>query len=112
MPEEYTKDFDAEALEFAFWGTESETENEYEQDFDHAIAHFDRDKNWDPVYKSKNIYDAISQMLSWALCRSVENALENAKSDKYIPRMPMKDLMKELMDIYNSFKKEDIITKE
>lgn len=49
-------------------------------------------------------------MMSWALCRAVENGLQNSKSTKYIPPMPMEELESELMSIYSSFSSEDVRT--
>ena len=101
----------AEALEFVYLGIE-EKENFVNHDVEHYVANMDRDKDWDIINKKKPIYDAVSQMMSWALCRAVENGLQNAKSDKYIPKMSIETLQEELMSIYKSFSKEDLMINE
>lgn len=101
----------SKALEFAYMAFE-EKKDFVGQDVDHYVANIDRDKSWDIINKKIPIYDAISQMMSWALCRAVENGLQNAKSDKYIPKMSMEALQEELMSIYKSFSHEDSMIKE
>lgn len=111
-PASFVESVDAESLEFAFWGTETDIDGGSDQDIDHSVANLARDENWDAVYKEKGIYNAISQMMSWALCRAVENGLQNVKADKYIPKMSMKVLQEELMSIYKSFTQEDLMTRK
>lgn len=109
----YGKETNAEALEFAYMGIEKNgNEITNKQDIEHYLANLDRDKDWDIINKDKGIYNAISQMMSWALCRAVENGLDNAHSDKYVPKISMEQLKDELIDIYKSFSKEELMTKQ
>lgn len=101
----------SESLEFAYMAIE-EKEDFVGQDVDHYVSNMDRDTSWDIINKKSPLYDAISQMMSWSLCRAVENGLQNAKSDSYIPKMSMEGLQEELMSIYRSFAQEDLMIKE
>lgn len=107
--ERFGNETTSECLEFAYMGIEDK-EDFSDHDADHYIANMDRDDNWDIINKKKGIYNPISQMMSWALCRAVENGLQNSKSTKYIPPMPMEELESELMSIYSSFSSEDVRT--
>ena len=109
----YDKETNAEALEFAYIGIEKDKiADKNNQDVEHYLSNLRRNKDWDIVNKKDEIYNAISQMMSWSLCRAVENGLDNANSDKYVPKIPMVQLKDELMDIYKSFSKEDLMTKQ
>lgn len=99
----------SECLEFAYMGIE-EKEDFSSHDAEHYIANMDRDDNWDIINKRKGIYNPISQMMSWALCRAVENGLNNAKATEYIPKISMEEMENELMSIYTSFSSEDLMT--
>ena len=107
VPSRYGEVADAEALEFIYQGISNDDEMLNIQDADHFVSNIARDENWAIIHEEKQILDGISQMMSWALCRSVENGLQNAKSDKFIPKMPMSQLQEELMSIYNSFKQKE-----
>ena len=79
---------------------------------EHSIAYILRDSNWD-IRKHEGIAnpnaDCVSLMISWALSRAVENAIDNHKSDKYVPRTGK--MSEELNSILHSFDYEDIISK-
>ena len=92
-----------EALEYVYKGAPQEEGPSLE----HYVSNVGRDMGWNIINKKVVMYDAISQMMSWALSRAVENGLQNAKSDKYIPQKPMEELNKELISIYKSFDKEE-----
>ena len=92
-----------EALEYVYKGAPQEDGPSLE----HYVSNVGRDMGWNIINKKVVMYDAISQMMSWALSRAVENGLQNAKSDKYIPKKPMEELNKEIISIYKSFDKEE-----
>jgi len=88
---------------------------------EHNVALLSRDLNWNNVVKwvdgvemqyspGKNA-DAVSQMTAWALCRMVENGLQNAKSLRYIQPLSLLELKDELESIKNSFSEEDLMAK-
>ncbi len=102
-----------ESLEFAYMGIEKDKDEVVVgQDREHYLINMDRNEDWDIINKKKGIYNAISQMMSWALCRAVENGLDNANSDKYIPKISMEQLQDELLNIYQSFSKDELMTKQ
>lgn len=78
---------------------------------EHLITYLDRNENWDIKENHPNA-DCVSQIMAWVLSRSVENSLENAKSDKYIPKPDLQELLDEIVDIKNSFNQEDLMFKE
>lgn len=78
---------------------------------EHSVHFLDRDRDW-KIKTPHNNADAMSQMMAWALCRAVENSLQNAKSDKYIPKMTLYDLMTELNLVRDGFDRNDLIQKE
>lgn len=103
---------DCECLEFVYKGLGNNINAIVDQAPDHAIGNIDRDADWNIINKDNTMLDCVSQMMSWALCRAVENGLQNAKSDSYIPKMSMEGLREELMSIYRSFAQEDLMIKE
>lgn len=103
----------AGSLEFAYMGIEKDDEEVVVgQDQEHYLINMDRNEEWDIINRKKGIYNAISQMMSWALCRAVENGLDNAHSDKYIPKILMEQLQDELLDIYHSFSNEELTARQ
>ena len=79
---------------------------------EHSIEYILRDSNWD-IRKHEGIAnpnaDCVSLMISWALSRAVENAIDNHKSDKYVPRTGK--MSEELHSNLHSFHYEDNIGK-
>ena len=69
---------------------------------EHEVSIIQRDSNWRSVENSKNA-DCVSQMMGYALARSVANSINNFNSDTYIPKIPMEQLLGELKDIQQSF---------
>lgn len=110
-PASFQESKNAECLEFAYWGVNPDADEAID-DPDHYASNMARDKSWGIENKDVKIYDAMSQILAWALSRAIENGLQNAKSDKYIPKIPMEELQAELVSIYDSFNKEELMTKE
>lgn len=77
---------------------------------EHYINILDRDKNWDlkpTLFNEENVIshnaDCSSQMMSWALCRAVDNSFNNEQSDVYVPNNFMTGLYSELESIKDSF---------
>ena len=77
---------------------------------DHNIKCISRDDNWNlKAYslcdESKYPFnaDCVSQMIAWALCRGVENSMQNFKSVNYVPYNHWQDLMPELQSIIDSY---------
>lgn len=78
---------------------------------EHGISLITRDEDWNVKkytdnngnkYVSDNA-DCVSEMVAWALCRAVENAIKNSKSTTYIPSNFSSDLMQELQSIIDSY---------
>ena len=77
---------------------------------DHNIKCVSRDDNWDlkaysPHDQSKYPFnaDCVSQMIAWALCRGVENRMQNFKATTYIPNPDWGNLISELQSIVDSY---------
>lgn len=77
---------------------------------DHIIAVTARDHDWnlqptiidDVPHRSSNA-DCVSQMMAWALCKGVENSLQNFQADKYIPNDYWQELTSDFKSIINSY---------
>jgi len=92
-----------------------------EGDNEHNITFLDRDKDWDIKERGKKRgdkitkimrhanSDAMSQMMAWALCRSVENGIRNKSSKEYIPHYTMSELAEELNSIRDAFSEEELL---
>ena len=86
--------------------------------FDEHNFHFvSRNADWDiNKYEQDGNYfsgengDCVSQMIAWALCRGVENSLQNQKSDNYIEHSFNGDLFDELKSIRDGYSKESLAT--
>ena len=78
------------------------------RDFDWNINEYSQDG---VMYKGDNA-DCISQMIAWSLCRSVENGLQNIKSDEYIPHNFDSGLLDELKSIRSSFSTKELAVNE
>ena len=77
---------------------------------EHNLSLLSRDGCWNAKYESNA--DCVSQMMAWALCRSVENGIDNKKSKKFIAKPPLEDLLEELENIKNDFSAEQLMSKE
>ena len=73
---------------------------------EHGVNIIRRDEDWQSMDKSKNA-DCVSQMMGYALARSVANSINNFNSDTYIPKIPMEQLLGELKDIQQSFENDN-----
>ena len=69
-----------------------------------------RDKDWnvspmtiDGVTQASVNADCVSQMMAWALCRGVENGINNFYSKEYIPNNFSTELTEELKSIKESY---------
>ena len=96
----------------------SKLRNDTIKDFnEHAAKLMDRDENWNARMKdTKGNFielgkngDCVSQMMSWALCRAVENGLINAQSDTYIPKQTYEELKAELDSIQMAYTTEELM---
>lgn len=77
---------------------------------EHNLSILSRDGSWNAEYESNA--DCVSQMMAWALCRSVENGLDNKRSKTFVPKPPLEDLMQEVENIKNDFTAEQLMSKE
>ncbi|MBQ4541486.1 MAG: hypothetical protein IJA23_01395 [Clostridia bacterium] len=77
---------------------------------EHSLAILGRDGSWNAKYEPNA--DCVSQMIAWALSRSVDNGLDNKKSKKFVPKMPLEELMAELEGIKNDFSAEQLMSRE
>ena len=77
---------------------------------EHNLTLLSRDGKWNTRYEPNA--DCVSQLMSWALSRSVENGIENQKSKKFVPKMSFEELLKELELIKEDFSAEQLMTRE
>lgn len=87
----------------------SKLRNNVEED-EHNLSLLSRDGGWNAKYEPNA--DCVSQMIAWALSRSVENGIDNKKSKKFVPKMTFEELMQELESIKNDFSEEQLMSKE
>ncbi len=87
----------------------SKLRNNVESD-EHNLSLLSRDGSWDSKYEPNA--DCVSQMIAWAMSRAVENGIENKKSKKFIPKMPLEELQKEMEMIKSDFSEEQLMSKE
>ena len=77
---------------------------------EHNLSILSRDGGWNARYEPNA--DCVSQMTAWALSRAVENGIDNFKSKKLVPKMPLEELMKEMEAIKKDFSEEELMSKE
>lgn len=77
---------------------------------EHDLSIIVRDGKWDSKHEPNA--DCVSQMIAWALSRSVDNGIDNHRSKKFVPKMPLEELMKEMEMIKNDFSSEQLMSKE
>jgi len=77
---------------------------------EHNLSILSRDGSWNAEYEPNA--DCVSQMMAWALCRSVENGIDNIKSKTFVIKPPLETLMQELELIKNDFTAEQLMSKE
>ena len=89
--------------------------NPFEYLEEHYISLIARDQDWnlEPVCIGKERYqsgnaDCVSQMMAWALCKGVENSVQNFNSQTYVPNTYLKDFMSDFKSILNSFDKDKV----
>ena len=87
----------------------SKLRNNVESD-EHNLSLLSRDGEWNSKYEPNA--DCVSQMVAWALCRAVENGIENRASKKFIPKMEFEELLSEMEMIKNDFSSEQLMSKE
>lgn len=87
---------------------------------EHDISLIKRDENWnlrpftpdknkpEISYSSPNA-DCVSQMVAWALCKGVENSVQNFESDKYVPNTYYNELMEDFESIMDSYKQGELL---
>lgn len=81
--------------------------SDYSRD-EHGVNIIRRDENWQSMEESKNA-DCVSQMMGYALARSVANSINNFNSTTYIPKITMHQLLGEMDSIKQSFTNEEMI---
>lgn len=99
----------SEAIYDAIHVYSSRLRNNVDSD-EHNLSILTRDGGWNAHYEPNA--DCVSQIIAWALSRSVENGIKNYRSKKFIPKMPLKDLIKELENIKNDFSEEQLMSQE
>ena len=99
----------SEAIFDAIHVYSSRLRNNIEVD-EHNLSLLARDGGWNAKYEPNA--DCVSQLIAWALSRSVENGIENKKSKKFIPKMTLEELLEELESIKNDFSAEELMSKE
>jgi len=99
----------SEAIFDAIHVYSSRLRNNVEGD-EHSPAIVSRDGSWNAKYEPNA--DCVSQMIAWALARSVENGIDNKKSKKFVLKMTLEELLKELESIKNDFSPEQLMSKE
>ena len=85
--------------------------NSYNHAIDeHAITLMARDQNWnirppyiDGVAQYSFNADCVSQLMAWALCKGVENSIQNFHADQYVPHTYWHELMDDFKSIINSY---------
>ena len=87
----------------------SKLRNNVDED-EHNISMITRDGSWNATYEPNA--DCVSQMVAWALSRAVENGIDNKKSEKFLPKASLEELMQELVLIRNDFSAEQLMSKE
>ena len=82
---------------------------------EHNVALTARDNHWNlkPRYIDGKTHrpenaDCVSQMMAWALCKGVENSLQNFKSEKYVPNTYWQEMMDDFKSIINSYDQEKL----
>ncbi len=88
---------------------------------EHGVQAIARDKDWNlqqVIDKKTSIaYDrspnanCVSEMMAWALCKGVENSVQNFKSDKYIPNTYWNEMMGDLQSIIDSYNHKELSSK-
>ncbi len=81
-------------------------------DNEHYVAILARDKDWNlKPFQGKHISpnaDCVSQMMAWALCKGVENSMQNFASQTYIPNTYWNEMLDDFQSIINSFSQEQL----
>ncbi|MBQ7973580.1 MAG: hypothetical protein IJ295_01320, partial [Clostridia bacterium] len=90
--------------------------NSYSGPFcEHNIGLTARDNHWQ--IRARNIQgvihrpfnaDCVSQMMAWALCKGVENSIQNFKSGKYVPNTYWQELKDDFKSIIHSYTPEQL----
>ena len=76
---------------------------------EHNLSFLSRDGQWNARYEPNA--DCVSKMIAWAMSRAVENGIDNKKSKKFIPKMPLEELVKELEMIKKDFSEEQLMSR-
>ena len=85
--------------------------NSYNGEIDeHSIRLLARENDWS--IRKTNIdgmghrplnADCVSQIMAWALCKGVENSIQNFRADKYVPNTYWHELMADFKSIINHY---------
>lgn len=85
---------------------------------DHGVYAVARDQNWnlkdakvDGVFYHSQNADCVSEMMAWALCKGVENSVQNFISDKYVPNTYWNEMVRDLQSIIDSYDHEKLLSK-
>ena len=87
----------------------------YDYPNEHYISLTARDQDWnlrpfhhgDEAYQSPNA-DCVSQMMAWALCKGVENSVQNFTAKTYVPNTYWNEMMDDLKSIIKSYDHEKL----
>lgn len=63
------------------------------------------------AYCSSNA-NCVSQMIAWALCKGVENSIQNFKSENYVLNLYWNELLDDFYSIMKSFKRKKLLIKK
>ena len=75
---------------------------------EHAVKIISRDKEWRSIYEDKNL-DIVSQMVGYALAKSVVNSIDNSYSKKFVPKCSLLELLWDLDDIKSTYSEEELL---
>ena len=82
----------------------------YDYPDEHYVSFTARDQDWNlrPYYHDHVAYqspnaDCVSQMMAWALCKGVENSVQNFTAKTYVPNTYWQEMMGDLKSIIDSY---------
>ena len=82
---------------------------------EHLVRLIARDEAWNlkPSYRHgiehrAHNADCISQIMAWALCKGVENSIQNFRADKYVPNTYWHELADDFQSLIDSYGKEQL----
>lgn len=90
--------------------------NSTKENSEHPVKIMDRDGGWNASFKNSKGRiikvgengDCVSQIMSWTLCRAVENGIVNCQSNSYVPKMSLAELQEEAESIKGAYSDLDL----